>query len=211
MRGAWALVCRFSAGAGGDDIGDLFVAIVHQEGGGFAILLKGERTRSDGLGGVPDELLVDMPQLVGEKLLNAEVTVVEENRVRHLRIANHFPIEDPPPQTIEVHRHHSVPLRPANRPVLGIIHHLPNASRRLDEGLVAVRVILRDKVVDGGILVKVVGCVSFAFGSGAVADVVVIVGNIVCGDELIADVVGILLVVLGGAATKENITSPQVP
>ena len=80
--------------ADGDDIGDILVAIVHQEGRGFAILPEGERARSDGLGGVPNELLVDVPWAIGKELLDAEVTVVEEDGVGDLRGAIHLAVGD---------------------------------------------------------------------------------------------------------------------
>ena len=80
--------------ADGDDIGDILIAIVHQEGGGFAILPEGERARKDGLGGVPDELLVDIPRAVGEELLDAEIAVVEEDGVSDLRGAIHLAVGD---------------------------------------------------------------------------------------------------------------------
>ena len=80
--------------ADGDDIGDILVAIVHQEGRGFAILPEGERARSDGLGGAPNELLVDIPRAVGEELLDAAVAVVEEDGVSNLRGAIHLAVRD---------------------------------------------------------------------------------------------------------------------
>ena len=68
-------------------------------------------------------------------------------------------------------------------------------------------VVLGHKVVNRGVLVEVVGGVGLAFGDDAVSHlayargrmysiVVVIVGDLVGGDEFIADVIGILLVVL---------------
>ena len=80
--------------ADGDDISHILITIVHQEGGGFAILPEGERAHSDGLGGVPNELLVDIPRLVREELLNAEVAVVEEAGVGELRGAIHLAVRD---------------------------------------------------------------------------------------------------------------------
>ena len=60
-----------------------------------------------------------------------------------------------------------------------------------------------DEVIDGGVLIEVVGGVGFAFGGGAVSDVVVVVGDIVCRDELVADVVTVLLLIFRGAAAEE--------
>ena len=189
--------------ANGDDIGHILVAIVHQEGRGFTILPEGERARGDGLGGVPDELLVDIPRLVGEELLDAEVAVVEEDGVGELRGAIHLTVGDAATEAVKGHRDDLRPLRPTDWPVLGVVLHLPNAGCGLDGGLIAVAVVLGHEVVDGGVLVEVVGSVALALGGGAIADVVVSVRDFVSRDELIADVVAVLLGVLGGAATKE--------
>ena len=67
---------------------------------------------------------------------------------------------------------------------------------------VSVSVILWREIVDGGILVEVVGGVGFAFGGGTVShlayargrmysDVVVGIGKVVCGNQFIADVVAV--------------------
>ena len=75
-------------------------------------------------------------------------------------------------------------------------------------------VVLGREVVDGGVLVEVVGGVGFAFGGRAVShlayargrmysDVVVGIGNIVCGNKLVSDVVTILIAVLQGVAAKK--------
>ena len=119
--------------ADGDDIGDILIAIVHQEGGGFAILPEGERARSDGLGGVPNELLVDIPRAVGEELLDAEVAVVEKDGVGDLRGTIHLAVGDAAAEAVKGHRDDLRPLRPTDRPVLGVILHLPNADRRLSD------------------------------------------------------------------------------
>ena len=110
--------------ADGDDIGDILIAIVHQEGGGLAILPEGERARSDGLGGVPDELLVDIPRAVGEERLDTEVAVVEEEGVGDLRGAIHLAVRDAAAAAVKGHRDDLRPLRPTDRPVLGVVHPL---------------------------------------------------------------------------------------
>ena len=119
--------------ADGDDIGDILIAIVHQEGGGLAILPEGERARGDGLGGVPDELLVDIPRAVGEELLDAEIAVVEEDGVSDLHGTIHLAVGDAATEAVKGHRDDLRPLRPTDRPVLGVILHLPNAGRRLSD------------------------------------------------------------------------------
>ena len=110
--------------ADSDDISHILIAIVHQEGGGFDILPEGERARSDGLGGVPDKLLVDVPRAVGEELLDAEVAVVEEDGVGQLRGAIHLAVGDAAAEAVKGHRDDLRPSRPTNRPVLGVVHPL---------------------------------------------------------------------------------------
>ncbi len=94
---------------------------------------------------------------------------------------------------------------PTDGTIFGVVQNRPNTGLGLDEGLISIRIVLGHEVVDGGVLVEVVGGVGFAFGGGAIADVVVIVGDLVGGDEFIADVVAVLLVVLRGAAAKDII------
>ena len=72
--------------------------------------------------------------------------------------------------------------------------------------MVAVRVVLGDEVVDGGVLVEIVGGVGLAFGGRAVSDVVVGIGNFICSDEFIADVVAVLLVIDKNTATTKEET-----
>ena len=57
-------------------------------------------------------------------------------------------------------------------------------------------VVLGREVVNRRVLIEVVGGVGFAFGGRAVSDIVIVVRDIVCRDELVADVVTVLLVVL---------------
>ena len=52
----------------------------------------------------------------------------------------------------------------------------------LDEGLITIVVVLGREVVDGRVLVEVVGGVGLALGGRTVSDVIVIVGDIVCRD-----------------------------
>ena len=71
--------------------------------------------------------------------------------------------------------------------------------------MVSVRVVLGHEVVDGGVLIEVVGGVGFTLGDRTVSDVVVIVGDIIGSDEFIADVVAVLLIVLRSSAAEEVI------
>ena len=73
----------------------------------------------------------------------------------------------------------------------------------LDEGLISIRIVLGREVIDGDVLVEVVGGVGLAFGGRAVSDVIVGIGNIVCGNELVTDVVTVLFVVLRGTAAEK--------
>ena len=92
---------------------------------------------------------------------------------------------------------------PTNGAIFGIVQNRPNAGLGLDESLIAIVVVLWREVINGGVLIEVVGGVGLAFGGGTISDVVVIVGDIVCGNQFIADVVAVLLIVLGGAAAEK--------
>ena len=92
---------------------------------------------------------------------------------------SHF---DTSAHAVKDHRDDGVVLFPEDGAVFGVVGYLPNAGRSLDKGLVSVSVVLRREVVDGGVLIEVVGSVGFAFGGRAVSDVVVGIGNFVCRD-----------------------------
>ena len=74
---------------------------------------------------------------------------------------------------------------------------------RFDKGLISIIVVLGHKVVNRGVLIEIVGGVGLAFGSGTVSDIIVGIKSVIRGDQLIADVVAVLLVILGGAAAEE--------
>ena len=143
-------------GADGNNVCHVLVAVVHQEGGALAVLAEAEGARGDGLGGIPDELLVDVPRAVREELLNAEVTVVKELGVGHLAVAVHLLVEDAAAETVVAHRNDGVTLRPADGAVLGVVFHLPDAGLGENAGLVTIEVIGRREGVDGGVLVEIV-------------------------------------------------------
>ena len=80
-------------------------------------------------------------------------------------------------------------------------------------------VVLGREVIDGGVLVEVVDGVGLAFGGGAVShlayahgriysDVIVIVGDLVGGDEFVAGVVAVLLVIDKNTTTTKEGRSP---
>ena len=140
----------------------------------------------------------------GAELLDAEIVVVDEalEEVGVGGLGAHF---DTAAHAVEGHRDHDVAGLPTDGAVLGVVGDRPNARLGLDEGLVAIRVVLGREIVNRGVLVEVVGGVGLALGDGAVADVVIGVGNFVCGNQFITDVVPVLLVVFGGSAAKEII------
>ena len=119
-------------------------------------MAEAERARGDGLGGIPNKLLVDIPGAVGEELLNAEVTVVKELCVGYLAVAVHLLVEDAAAKAVVIHRDDGVTLRPADGAVLGVVFHLPDAGLGENAGLVTIEVIGRREGVDGGVLVEIV-------------------------------------------------------
>ena len=135
-------------------------------------------------------------------MLDAEVVVVDE-ALEGFCVILHCPHFDAAAHTVKGHRDHGVAGLPTDGAVFGVVGDRPNARLGLDEGLISIVVVLGREVVDGGVLVKVVGGVGLALSGRAISDVVVGIGNFVCGNQFIADVVPVLLVVLGGAATKE--------
>ena len=148
----------------------------------------------DGFGGIPGVGVIE-GVFCATELQDAKIVVVDEalEKVGIGRLGTHL---DAATHTVEGHRDHGVARLPADRAVFCVVDNRPNAGLGLDEGLVSVSVILWREVVNGGILVEVVGGVGFAFGGGTVTNVVVIVGDLVGGGQLIAGVVTILLVIL---------------
>ena len=141
------------------------------------------------------------------ELLDAEVVVVDE-ALEGFRAILHRAHFDAAPHAIKGHGDDRVALRPADGAVFGVVDDRPNAGLGLDEGLISVCVVLGREVVNRGVLVEVVGRVGLAFVGGTISDVIVGIGNIVCGNELVSDVVTILLVILRGAAAKRTRRSP---
>ena len=129
------------------------------------------------------------------ELLDAEVVVVDE-ALEGFRAILHRAHFDAAPHAVEGHGDHGVTGLPTDGAVLGIVDDRPNARLGLDEGLIAIVVVLWREVIDGGVLVEIVGGVGFAFGGRAVSDVIVVVGDLIRGGQLIAGVVTILLVIL---------------
>ena len=188
------------------EIGDVFVAVMeivgeHTGGGKEDQWAGGDRFR-----GIPDVGLIE--GVVGAtKLLDAEVVVVDEalEKVGISRLGTHF---NAAPHTVEGHGDHGVAGLPTDGAVFGIVDDRPNARLGFDEGLVSIVVVLGREVVDGGVLVEIVGRVGLTLGGGTIADVVIGIGNFICSDEFIADVVAVLLVVDKNIATTKEGSSP---
>ena len=121
------------------------------------------------------------------------------------RLGAHF---DAAAHAVEGHGDDRIALRPADGPVFGIVQNRPNAGLGLDEALISIVVVLGHKVVNRGVLIEIVGGVGFAFGGGAVSDVIVGIGNFICSDEFIADVVAVVLVIDKHTATAKEGRSP---
>ena len=190
----------------GNEVGDVFVTVVKIVGFFAGGGEEDKRAGGDGFRGIPN---VGMEEgIVGTtELLDAEVVVVDEALKGFYALLHrtHF---DAAPHTVEGHRDYCVAGLPADRTVFGVVQNRPNAGLGLDEGLISVRDVLGDEVVDGGILVEVVGGVGLAFGGGAIADVIVIVGDLIGRNEFIAGVVTIVLVIDKHTATAKEGRSP---
>ena len=147
------------------EVGDVFVAVVEvvgERGGGGK---EDEGAGGDGFRGVPD-IGVEEGVVGATELLDAEVVVVDE-ALEGFRAILHRAHFDAAAHTVEGHRDHGVAGFPADGSVFGIVDYRPNARLGLDEGLVSIVVVLGREVVDGGVLVEVVGRVGLALGGGA--------------------------------------------
>ena len=115
------------------------------------------------------------------KLLDAEVVVVDEALEGFCAILHraHF---DSAAHAVEGHCYDSIARLPTDGPVLCVVDNRPNAGLGLDEGLVSVRIVLGHEVVDGGVLIEIVGRVGLTLGGGTISDVIVGIGNFVCRD-----------------------------
>ena len=136
------------------------------------------------------------------ELLDAEVVIVDE-ALEGFRTILHRAHFDAAVHAVKSHGDDRVAGLPADRTVFGVVLNGPDTCLRFNEGLVAIGVIFRRKVVDGYILVEIVSGVGLPLGGGAVADVVVGVRDLIGGNQFIADVIAVLFIVLGGTAAKE--------
>ena len=167
-----------------------------------------ERTRGDGLGGIPHELSSDGVAVGGIQPLDTEKVVIDKTEVRRDLIILRLLIVHAAAKAVKGHRDNRITPCPTNGAVFGIVGDRPHTGLGLDERLVAVGVVFRHEVVNGGILVEIIGGVGLAFGGRAVTDVIVGIGNFICSDEFIADVVAVLLVIDKNTATTKEGSSP---
>ena len=151
--------------------------------------------------------------------MDAEVVVVDEAEVRGNLTGARLVVLHAAAKAIESHCDYGITGLPIYGAVLGVVGYAPDAGLGLDEGLIShlahargrmysIVVVLGREVIDGGVLIEVVGSVGFAFGGRAVSDVIVGIGNFVCGNQFIADVVTILLVIDKNTATTKEGRSP---
>ena len=180
------------------EVGDVFVAVVEVIREETRRREEDERAGGDRLGGGPD-IRLEEGVIGASELLDAEVVVVNEALKGFCSILHgaHF---DSAAHAVEGHGDHDITGLPPNGAVFGVVQNRPNAGLGLDEGLIShlahargrmysIVVVLGREVVDGGVLVKVIGGVGFAFGGGTISDVIVGIGNFVFRDYFIANVV----------------------
>ena len=183
------------------EVGDVFVAVVEVVGGRGVGGKENQRARGDGFRWVPD-IGVEEGVIGATELLDAEVVVVDEalEKVGISRLGAHF---NAAAHAVEGHGDHGVAGLPTDRTVLCVVDNRPNARLGLDEDLISIRIVLGREVIDGGVLVEIIGGVGLAFGGGAVSDIIVVIGNLVCRNQFVADVVTVTLIVFGGTAIEE--------
>ena len=105
-----------------EEFGNILVAVVGVEEVEAPVLgAHDERTRSDGLGGIPHELGTDGVAVGGIQPLDAEVVVVNEAEVRGNLPGARLLILHAAAKSVEGHRDHGVAGLPANGAVLGVI------------------------------------------------------------------------------------------
>ena len=154
-------------GRKGNKIGDVLVAVVEIVGVFAGGREKDERAGGDGLGGVPDIGLVGRGVGAAE-LADAEEVLVDE-ALEEVEARGERAHGDAAAHTVEGHGDHGVAGLPTDGAVFGIVGDRPNAGLGLDESLISIVVVLGREVVDGGVLVEVVGGVGFTFGGRAVS------------------------------------------
>ena len=182
-----------------EDLGDVLVAVVGVEEVETPILgAHDERPCSNGLGGIPHELGTDRVTICGIQPLDAEEVVVDKAEVRGDLTGTRLLILHAAAKSIEGHSDDGVAGLPADGAVFGVVDDRPNTALGLDECLISIRIVLGREVIDGGVLVEVVGDVGLTLGGGAIADVIVGVGLVLPGNQLVANVVTVGLRLLRG-------------
>ena len=138
-------------GAGGiGEAGDVLVAVVEIVEGGVGGVAEEEGAGGNGLGGVPDVGLIGGVVEAAE-LLDTLKEVGSGRGGAHFHAASH---------AVECHRDDGVAGLPTHGAVLGVVGHLPDAGRGLDEGLVAIGVVLGHEAFGGAHGINFAGVVS---------------------------------------------------
>ena len=127
-------VVRSKRAVGGDDLGNVLVAVVRVEErclvqGAWCLVQPNERTRRDGFRWIPDEVVVVGSRSRRVEVSDLEIAIVDETLVVLRHAAAH---------TIETHGDDRITLRPTHRAVFAVVLNLPDASRCLYQHLVAV-------------------------------------------------------------------------
>ena len=186
-----------------NEVGDVLVAVVEVIREETRRRKEDEWAGGDGFGGIPGVGVIE-GVVCALELLDTEIVIVDEALKRFYAIFHcaHF---DTAAHAVEGHGDHGVAGLPADGAVFGIVGDRPNAGLGLDEGLISIRIVLGREVINGDVLVEVVGGVGLAFGGGTVSDVIVGIGSVIRGDQLIADIVPVLLLIFRSAAAEEII------
>ena len=105
-------------------------------------IAENERTRRDGFGRIPDELLEYIVRLVRIEHLYAEITVVKETQPRVLSAVRHGFVFRPAPLRVKAHRNHRSRggVRPADWSVFGVVFNVPRSRGSLNLRRVPIRI-----------------------------------------------------------------------
>ena len=162
-------------------LGDVLVAVMSVKEIEVPILgTHDKRSCGDGFGWIPHKLGADGVAVGGVQPLDTEKVVIDKTEVRSDLIILRLLIVHAAAKAVEGHRDNRITPCPTNGAVFGIVGNRPNTCLSLDERLVAIRIVLGREVVDRRVLVEVVDRVGLTLGGGTIADIVVIVGDLVC-------------------------------
>ena len=127
------LVVRGDIVVGVNDFGDVLVAVVRVIRDGTAVMPY-ERTRSNGLGRIPDEIVVVGSRSRRTEVRDLEIAVVDKPLIVLRDAATH---------AVETHRNRVRTLRPEDRTIIAVVFDPPGTRRSFDERLIAVGVVCR--------------------------------------------------------------------